>query len=279
MASRSRRPRACSSWPRAMCWSSGCPAEAAWGRRIAGMRSPSRAMWLTATFPWRRRGHAMARTAETSARRQRSKRQGPRGLMDPVSLELCWSRLIAIVDEAAAALVRTSFSTVVRECNDFAVVLLDENGYAVAQSSMSVPGFLGTAPLSLRAMLKAVPKDTLEAGDVLFTNDPWVGTGHLPDSTIAAPIFRDRRLIGFVVTVAHLSDVGGRQWSADANEMFEEGVRIPVIKFRRRGTVDATVLKILDANVRVPDQVFGDINAQMVAIDLVAVRLLELLAE
>ena len=105
---------------------------------------------------------------------------------DPVTLAVHWSRLIAIVDEAAAALVRTSFSTVVRECNDFACVLLDENAYAVAQSSMSVPGFLGTAPLSLRAMLKAQPKETLEPGDVLFTNDPWVGTRHLPDSTIAA---------------------------------------------------------------------------------------------
>ena len=207
------------------------------------------------------------------------RRRGSLRLMDPVSLEICWSRLIAIVDEAAAALVRTSFSTVVRECNDFAVVLLDENGYAVAQSSMSVPGFLGTAPLSLREMLKIVPRETLEPSDVLFTNDPWVGTGHLPDSTLAAPIFSGKRLVGFVVTVAHLSDVGGRQWSADANEMFEEGIRIPVLKFRRRGKVDATVLKILEANVRVPDQVFGDINAQMVAIDLVSVRLLELLAE
>src|SRR5262249_20754514 len=97
--------------------------------------------------------------------------------------------------------------------------------------------------------------------------------------TIAAPIFRGQRLVGFVVTVAHLSDVGGRQWSADANEMFEEGVRVPVIKFRRRGTIDATVLKILEANVRVPDQVVGDINAQLVAIDLGLARLLELLVE
>ncbi len=200
-------------------------------------------------------------------------------MMDPVTLEICWNRLIAIVDEAAAALVRTSFSTVVRECNDFAVVLLDENAYAVAQSSMSVPGFLGTAPLSLRRMLETRRKETLEPGDVLFTNDPWIGTGHLPDSTIAAPIFRGRRLVGFVVTVAHLSDVGGRQWSADASEMFEEGVRIPVIKFRSRGDVNATVMALLAANVRVPDQVIGDINAQLVAIDLVSRRLLELLAE
>jgi len=111
---------------------------------------------------------------------------------------------------------------------------------------------------------------------VLLTNDPWIGTGHLPDSTIAALIFLGRRLVGFVVTVAHLSDVGGRQWSADANEMFEEGVRIPVLKLRRRGKVDAVVLKILEANVRVPDQVLGDINAQVVAIELVSRRLLEL---
>src|SRR4029453_16670321 len=125
------------------------------------------------------------------------------GTLNPVDLEICWSRLIAIVDEAAAALVRTSFSTVVRESNDFSCVLLDEDGFAIAQSTLSVPGFIGTAPLSLRHFLRVYPKATLRPGDILLPNDPWIGTGHLPDSTMAAPIFSGRRLIGFIVTVAH----------------------------------------------------------------------------
>jgi N-methylhydantoinase B len=200
-------------------------------------------------------------------------------LINAIDLEIGWSRLIAIVDEAAAALVRTSFSTVVRESNDFACVLLDEDGFSVAQSTLSVPGFIGTAPLSLRRFLEVYSKQQLRPGDILMTNDPWIGTGHLPDSTMAAPIFAGRRLIGFVVTVAHLSDVGGRQWSADANEMFEEGVRIPVTKLYRAGQPNTTLLKILESNVRVPEQVLGDIGAQVVAIETASRRLRELLRE
>jgi len=202
-----------------------------------------------------------------------------KGLMNPVDLEICWNRLIAIVDESAAALVRTSFSTVVRESNDFACVLLDEDGLSLAQSTLSVPGFIGTAPLSLRHFLRAYPKHTLRPGDILLTNDPWIGTGHLPDSTMAAPIFLGRRLIGFIVTVAHLSDVGGRQWSADANEVFEEGVRIPVSKLYSAGEPNETLFRIIESNVRVPEQVLGDVGAQVVAIQTATRRLQELLRE
>jgi N-methylhydantoinase B len=196
-----------------------------------------------------------------------------------VDLEICWSRLIAIVDEAAAALVRTSFSTVVRESNDFACVLLDEDGFSLAQSTLSVPGFIGTAPLSLRQFLRVHPKHDLRPGDILLTNDPWIGTGHLPDSTMAAPIFVGGRLVGFIVTVAHLSDVGGRQWSADASELFEEGIRVPVTKLYSRGQPNTTLLRMIESNVRVPEQVLGDLGAQVVAIETATRRLQELMAE
>jgi N-methylhydantoinase B len=114
---------------------------------------------------------------------------GRAALLNGIDLEICWSRLVAVVDEAAAALVRTSFSTVVRESNDFACVLLDEDGLALAQSTLSVPGFIGTAPVSFRRFLEVCPKGSLRPGDILLTNDPWIGTGHLPDSTMAAPIW------------------------------------------------------------------------------------------
>jgi len=199
--------------------------------------------------------------------------------IDPIELEILWNRLIAIVDEAAAALVRTSFSTVVRESNDFACALLDEDGYCLAQSTLSVAGFIGTAPLSLRKFLEIIPKEQLRPGDVLFSNDPWIGTGHLPDSTMAAPIFHGSRIVAFVVTVAHLSDIGGRQWSADANEVFEEGILIPVTRLYNKGKLNTTVLDILKANVRLPDQVLGDIDAQIVAIQVATRRLRELMDE
>jgi N-methylhydantoinase B len=197
--------------------------------------------------------------------------------VNAIDLEIYWNRLISIVDEAGAALMRTSFSTVVRESNDFSVVLLDAEGRLVAQSSWSVPGFIGTAPLSLQKMLDKVPKSNLSKGDVLCTNDPWIGTGHLPDLTMAAPLFHKDRLVAFVVTVSHLSDIGGRLWSADASEVYEEGLRLPLLKLVSRGITDHLVLDILDANVRTPAQVRGDIDAQLSAIHVAGTRLSDML--
>lgn len=199
--------------------------------------------------------------------------------MDPIDLEICWNRLIAIADEAGAALKRTSFSTVVRESNDFACVILDAEGRLIAQSSLSVPGFIGTAPLSVRRMLDFIPKHELEPGDILFTNDPWIGTGHLPDSTMAAPVFVGGKIVAFVIAIAHLSDIGGRPWSADAKEVFEEGVRFPVIKIVTKAGLNTLAMQILAANVRVPDQVRGDMEAQIISVSMASRRLLELMTE
>ncbi len=151
--------------------------------------------------------------------------------ISPIDLEIFWNRLISIVDEAGAALNRTSFSTVVRESNDFTCVMLDVDGALLAQSSWSTPGFIGTTPHTLRHFLAVYPKETLTDGDIILSNNPWIGSGHLNDLTMAAPIFHKDRLVAFVVTVAHLSDIGGRQWSASATELFEEGLHIPVLKF------------------------------------------------
>ena len=199
--------------------------------------------------------------------------------ISPIDLEVYWSRLINIVDEAGAALKRTSFSPIVRESNDFACVLLDDAGRLLAQSTLSVPGFIGTAAFSLRHMLKVFPLEVLEPGDVLFTNDPWIGTGHLPDSTIAAPIFLRGKLVAFIVTIAHLSDVGGRQWSADSTEVFEEGIRFPVLKLMQKGKLNQFALDLMALNVRLPDQVLGDIRAQLAASHVAEDRLLLTLAE
>ncbi len=199
--------------------------------------------------------------------------------MNPIDLEIYWNRLIAIADEAGATLKRTSFSTVVRESNDFACVLLDTQARLVAQSSLSIPGFIGTAPLTLKGMLKVFPGDTLRPGDILFTNDPWIGTGHLPDASMAAPIFAGGKLVAFALAVAHLSDIGGRQWSADANEVYEEGIRFPVIKLAEEGRFNPLVMQMLEANVRLPQQVRGDIEAQVGALRVAERRLVELLEE
>ena len=120
-----------------------------------------------------------------------------------------WSRLISITDESAAALLRTSFSTIVRESNDYATVLMDANGDALAENTAGIPSFVGILPRTLRDhLLIRYPRETWRPGDCVITNDPWMATGHLPDITMAAPIFHRGRLVAFSGSIAHSPDIG-----------------------------------------------------------------------
>lgn len=199
--------------------------------------------------------------------------------MNPIQLEILWSRLVSAVDEAAAALIRTSFSPVVRDSLDFGCVLLDVDGKLVAQSTLSNPSFVGTLRYTIGHLLNRYPKSTLEEGDAFITNDPWVATGHLPDVTIVTPVFYQGRLVGFAACGAHQADIGGRIRSADVRELYEEGLRLPLLRFRSRGKANSDVVDIIGANVRVPDQVLGDLSAQLAANENCARRLIEILAE
>lgn len=198
---------------------------------------------------------------------------------DPVTLELLWTRLVSIVDEAAAALLRTSFSTIVRESHDFACVLTDARGHSLVQATDGVPSFLCTMPRTIRHFLDEFPPETLKEGDILATNDIWMGTGHLPDISVAKPIFLDGRLIAFAGSVAHTPDIGGRIRTAESREVFEEGLQIPAMKVVKEGVLDDTFSRILRKNTRVPDQVIGDLFAQFTALDLMEKRLRVLLDE
>jgi N-methylhydantoinase B len=198
---------------------------------------------------------------------------------DPVTLELLWTRLVSIVDEAGAALLRTSFSTIVRESHDFACVLTDARGHSLVQATDGVPSFLCTVPRTIGHFLAEYPPETLEQGDILITNDIWLGTGHLPDITVAKPIMRGGRLLGFAGSVAHAPDIGGRIRTAESREVYEEGLQIPIMKVVRAGTIDDTFVRFLRKNTRVPDQVMGDLYAQFTALDLMERRLCALLDE
>ena len=162
-----------------------------------------------------------------------------------VELEIAWGQLIAIIDEAAAALVRTSFSTIVREARDYTVVLLDRAGRAVAQPTNSAPPFNGTMPRTMRHFIEKYPLEDWSPGDVVITNDPWMGTGHLNDANLARPIFLDGELIGFVGVVAHTVDIGGIIWSAGAREVFEEGLQIPTCRLFNAGEPNEDVINFI----------------------------------
>ena len=194
-----------------------------------------------------------------------------------VTLEILWTRLICAVDEAAAALIRTSFSTLVRESHDFSCIITDAEGRSLVQATRSIPSFIGTLPATVKHFIQAYPPETLAPGDVLITNDIHQGTGHLPDITVAKPIFLDGRLVGFSASTAHAPDIGGKIRSPEAREVFEEGFQIPIMKMQSAGRTDETLVRLLRKNVRTPDQTMGDLWAQVVALDLMEERLLTLM--
>lgn len=196
---------------------------------------------------------------------------------DAIELELLWRRLISLVDEAAAALVRTSFSTLVRESYDFSCIVTDAQGQSLVQATESIPSFIGTLPATVKHFLRFFPAETLQPGDVLITNDLWLGTGHLPDITVAKPIFLDGRLVAFSASTAHAPDIGGKIRSPEPREVFEEGFQIPPMKLMRAGETDATLVALLRGNVRTPDQTMGDLWAQVVALEVMEERLLHLM--
>jgi N-methylhydantoinase B len=199
--------------------------------------------------------------------------------LDPVTLEIIWGRLQSVIDEAEITLMRTAFSPIIREAFDFGVVLLDRDGGSVSQSQRSMPSFVGTLPRTLRAVLERFPAHTWHAGDVYGTNDPWLGTGHLPDMTMVRPVVRRGKTVAHVGCIGHWADIGGAIWSADSRELFEEGLRIPLSKIRNQGKVDEMLVSIILANVRLPEQVRGDIYAQLATLDVGAQRLHDLLDE
>ena len=201
-----------------------------------------------------------------------------RGIVeDPVALQVVWTRLIAIADEAAATLRRTSFSPIVRESNDFACVIFDADGNAMAENTIGIPSFNMTLSRTLAHFLSIRPASEWRSGDVGICNDPWLTPGHLPDITIVAPVFAGDQLIAWTGSIAHMADIGGTLWSADTREVFEEGIRIPPMLYLQEGRPNADLQTMIRANVRLPDQVVGDIAAQIAAGETAARGLADLI--
>jgi N-methylhydantoinase B len=201
------------------------------------------------------------------------------GGYDPIALGIQWDRLIAIADEIINALVRTSFSTNVRESYDLSCVVFDRKGRSIAQGAYSVPSFTGTAPATLAHMLAKFPPETLRPGDVIATNDPWMGTGHLFDVNVMQPVFRRGALVGYTMSITHLPDIGGAGFSATAREVYEEGLRLPIIRLAREGTVDEAWIELVRTNVRVPEQTIGDLMANVSCTTVGARMLVEFMDE
>ncbi|WP_350334575.1 hydantoinase B/oxoprolinase family protein [Coralliovum pocilloporae] len=172
--------------------------------------------------------------------------------------QIMWSRLIAVVEEQATTLIRTAFSTSVREAGDLSAGLFDREGRMIAQAVTGTPGHVNAMAESVTHFAARIgPQNTFE-GDVFITNDPWLGTGHLHDITVVTPVFREGVHIGYFACTAHVVDIGGRGFGPDGNEVFEEGLLIPITKFAERGQVQPLLIEMIRANVRTPDQTVGD---------------------
>ncbi len=196
-----------------------------------------------------------------------------------VAYQVMWNRLISVVEEQAQALVRTAFSTSVREAGDLSAGVYDLNGQMLAQAVTGTPGHVNAMADAVAHFIRRIGRDNIFEGDVYITNDPWEGTGHLHDITMVTPSFHNGALVGFFACTAHIVDIGGRGFGADAASVYEEGLYIPIMKFADRGTVDETLVRIVRGNVREPDQLIGDIYALATCNEIGHRRLIDMMEE
>jgi len=197
--------------------------------------------------------------------------------LDPVTLEILWTRLIAVTNEQAAALMRTSFTPIVREVGDLSAAVFDAQGKMLAQAVTGTPGHINALATGMKHFCAAYPPDQLAPGDVLITNDPWMTSGQLNDISVVTPVFKGRKLVGFFGNTCHAIDIGGRGLSADAAEVYEEGLYIPITKLYEGGRPNHELFRLLSANVRAPEEVLGDLHAQVSGNQVGAERLLQYL--
>ena len=196
-----------------------------------------------------------------------------------VVYQVMWNRLISIVEEQAQALVRTAFSTSVREAGDLSAGVYNAKGQMLAQAVTGTPGHVNAMADAVPHFIRRIGPQNIHEGDVYITNDPWEGTGHLHDITVCTPSFHQGQLVGFFACTAHIVDIGGRGFGADANSIYEEGLYIPAMKLIAKGQLDDTLIRIIRANVREPDQLVGDVYALATCNEIGHRRLIETMVE
>lgn len=199
--------------------------------------------------------------------------------LNDIRYQVMWDRLISIVEEQAQAIIRTAFSTTVREAGDLSAAVFDADGRMLAQAITGTPGHVNAMAASVGFFLERFPIEQMSPGDVFVTNDPWMGTGHLFDFTVVTPVFHQDRGIGIFASTVHVVDIGGQGFSPDCGQVFEEGLCIPIMRLFDRGEPNQSLFDIVRANVREPAQVVGDLYSLAASNDVGVRRLLELMAD
>lgn len=196
-----------------------------------------------------------------------------------IEIQILWNRLLSVVEEQAQTLVRTAFSTAAREAGDISAGVFDMKGRMLAQAVTGTPGHINSMARSVVHFLDAFPASTLKDGDILITNDPWKGTGHLFDLTVVTPIFLDGIAVALFACTTHVVDIGGLGVSAEGRQIYHEGLYIPLMHLAREGQMNEDLLGMVRANVREPVQVVGDIYALIACNETGGHRLVEMMRE
>ena len=199
--------------------------------------------------------------------------------LSTVAYQVMWNRLISVVEEQAQALVRTAFSTSVREAGDLSAGVYDAGGQMLAQAVTGTPGHVNAMADAVPHFIRRIGRENIHPGDIYITNDPWEGTGHLHDITVVTPSVHNGAFVGFFACTAHIVDIGGRGFGADAHSVYEEGLHIPIMKLANRGLIDTTLITLIRANVREPDQLVGDVYALATCNEIGHRRLAEMMVE
>jgi len=184
---------------------------------------------------------------------------------DPISLEIMWSRLVTVSEEMWHTVCRTAYSLIISESQDFGCSILDASGETLAHSSRVMPVFNLTLPMVVKAALARYPAETLEPGDVLVCNDPWLCAGHLFDIAVITPVFKNNKVVAVMGTVGHVGDIGGTRNGMKATELYEEGLQIPPMKLVKAGVENEDLFRIMAENIRDSQQVLGDVRSLIAA--------------
>jgi N-methylhydantoinase B len=195
--------------------------------------------------------------------------------LDPITVEVVRHKLEGIANEMQSTLLRSSFSPIVKEGLDASASLFTPDGTTLAQSC-SIPIHLATLIPAVAEVLKSYPLDTMVEGDAYILNDPYLGGTHLPDIAVIMPVFHRGKAIALSGAMTHHQDIGGMSAGSvptNATEIYQEGLRIPPLKLREAGVYNDTLVRLLRQNVRIPDTVMGDLNAQVAACTVASRRL------
>ncbi len=204
---------------------------------------------------------------------------GDNAALAGIQRQIMWNRLIAVVEEQAQTMIRTAFSTTVREAGDLSAGIFDVNGRMLAQAVTGTPGHVNSMMESVGHFLRKFPAATMQPGDHYITNDPWLGTGHLHDLTVVTPAFHHGTIIGLFANTAHVIDVGGLGMGPDGRSVFEEGLYIPIIKCFDRGVPNATFFDFIRAGSRLPVELEGDVYSLCACNDAARKRLVQMMDE